>query len=124
MSERDVIGKSRLYVIVAGLAPAIQPVNVCGRAHHAGPAGGSRNRAKVIVLRKQLRRSIVKRGPLQSLNHAHTRDKSFGIVSHAKIELVDDARAQDVNPVSRPAVIFVEVMRHDSPSICVPAGPS
>src|SRR2546425_2881348 len=42
---------------------------------------------------------------------------------HPDIKFVDDARVEDMHPVSGPAVIGVEVVRKNSPPICITAGP-
>src|SRR5258708_19004268 len=43
---------------------------------------------------------------------------------HAEIEFIHDFGVEDPNPVGRPAVILVEVVRENSPAVSIPAGPS
>src|ERR1700752_3060360 len=127
MSDREVIGKRWLDVVVADFTPAIEPVDV-GHAvrwtTHATPFRLARNRAELIVLREQLRRGVIQRGSLQTFDFAVAGDEAFGVVTHAEVELVDDVRIEHAYPVRRPAVVLVEVMRIDAPAIVVIAGPA
>src|SRR5437667_3141934 len=96
--EGNIIGETRLYVIVARLTPAIQPIDIGRCSRHARPTSGPRDRAKVIVLREELRCGVIECRSLQSFSHAGAGNESFGVVTHAKIELVDDTCADDSRP--------------------------
>ena len=47
-------------------------------------------------------------------------------MAHPKIELVNDSRADDADPVGGPSIVFVKIMRTDSPPVHTSAsvGPS
>src|SRR6266705_823122 len=52
------------------------------------------------------------------------RYETFRIVSHTESELIDHAGIEDVNPVNRPSIVFVKIMRANSPAIVVAARPA
>src|SRR5262249_61420278 len=70
VSDRQIVGERGPDIVIAGLAPAIEPVDVRGRASHTAPICSSWNRAEVIVLRGELRRGVVQCGLGQSVDHA------------------------------------------------------
>src|SRR5215213_4946631 len=107
--DREIIGKGRLDIIVADFPPAIQPVDICRcDAEDAVPAGRSGNGGEAIVTGEDLRCRIAQCAPLQTFNKAIRWDEPFGIMTHPKIELVDNGRTNDANPVRRPAVVLIE----------------
>src|SRR5207247_7106403 len=96
--EGNIIGETRPYVIVACLTPAIQPIDIGRCSCHARPASGPRDRTEMIILWEELRSRVIQCRSLQSFSHASSRNESFRIVTHTKIELVHNARANDSRP--------------------------
>ena len=78
----------------------------------------------MIVLGKDLRRHVADRRPVQFIDDPNRRYETFRIVSHTESELIDHAGAEDVNPAGRPTIIFVKIMRADSPAVGVAAWPA
>src|SRR5205823_4461341 len=122
-ADREVVGERGADEILPRLAPAVEPVDVGGRAGHARPARGSRNRAEVVVLREELRRGVVQSAPLQALDLARAGYEPFAVMPHAEVEFVDDRGTEYVNPVGRPAVVLIKVVREYPPAVGVAAGP-
>ena len=102
LSDREVVRERRFDVIVADLAPTIEPIDIGDAV--VGPRTPPQFVAlgivpRLIVLGEELRRGVVQRASLQSFDFAIGGNEAFGVVSHAEVELIDDVRADDANPV-------------------------
>src|SRR5262245_18239400 len=60
VDPRKIIGKGWLDIVVACLAPSIEPIDQCVRRRRTAQASDLRDRTKVIVFRKELRSCVVK----------------------------------------------------------------
>src|SRR5262245_35873139 len=110
-SEREVIGDGREDVIVAYLAPAIEPVDVGhGRLRQASPIGRARDGPELVVAGEELGRRVIQCAPGQAVNLAVGWDKPFGVVAQTERNLVDYGRAEQAHPVEGYAVILVQVV--------------
>ena len=78
----------------------------------------------MIVLWEELRCSVIQRSSLHALDLAVAGYETFRVVAYAEVEFVDDVGADHPGPVCRPPIVFVEVVRIDSPTIVVVTGPA
>ena len=110
MKERNVIRERWFDVVVTSFTPSIQPVNVRGIAGRAAPTRNRRHQVELIVLWIDLGGCEVQSGSGKALKDASRRDESFRVVAHAKIKFIDDFRTKYVDPIRRPAIVFVKIV--------------
>ena len=113
--DRQVIGDGREDIILANLAPAVEPVDVGYQSSAISrQSGRARDRAEPVVAGEELRRGVVDALLVRRSTSPSDGIKPSRAVPHTDRRLVDDGRADQAHPVERQAFFLVQVMRTDS----------